>query len=50
MSLTLVIAILFTLAAAVSLLRRVGRYWWIMPLALTAAATINWLRYFGVLQ
>lgn len=48
MSLTLIIAVLFTVAAALSLLRRTGRYWWALPLVFAAAATINWLRYFEV--
>ena len=47
--LTLVIAILFTLAAIVSLVARRGRNWWALTLLLAAAAIINWLRWFEVM-
>ena len=47
--LTLIIAILFTLAAIGSLFYRRGSYWWLAPLVFTAGAIINWLRYFGMM-
>ena len=50
MSLTLIVAILFTIAAVVALIYRRGSYWWLAPLAFTAGAVINWLRYFQILN
>ncbi len=49
MNLTLVIAILFTIAAIASTFSRKSRYWWALSLLLSAAAIINWLRYFEVM-
>lgn len=50
MSLTLIVAILFTVAVPISLLRRTASYWWLAPLIFTIGAIINWLRYFEVIQ
>lgn len=46
---TLIIAIVFTLAAIVSTFSRKSRYWWALTLLLAAAAIINWLRWFEVM-
>ncbi len=49
MTLTLVIAILFTIAAIGSTFSRKSRTWWALSLLLAIAAIINWLRYFEVM-
>jgi len=48
MSLTLVVAILFTLGAIVSAVVRKGRNWWFLTLLFVAAAAINYLRYLEI--
>lgn len=50
MSITLIVAILFTLAAAISLFNRRSKYWWLVTLLFTAGAAINWLRYYEILR
>jgi hypothetical protein len=50
MTLTLVIAILFTLAAVAALVRPHPRYRWAMPVIFALGAVINWLRYFDVFR
>lgn len=47
--LTLVIAIVFTLAAIASTFSRKSRYWWGLTLLLAIAAIVNWLRWFEVM-
>ncbi len=50
LTLTLIIAILFSLGAVASLFRRTSSYWWAFALVFAAGATINWLRYFEVIN
>lgn len=49
MSLTLVIAILFTVATILSLIARRGRTWWVLCLLFALAALINWARWFELM-
>jgi hypothetical protein len=50
MTLTLVIAILFTIAFFLSLWKRTGRPWWLITIAFLAGAIINWLRYLDIIH
>lgn len=50
MSITLIVAILFTIGAIVSAVVRKGRTWWVLTLLFAAAATINWLRWLEVIR
>jgi hypothetical protein len=49
MNLTLIIAILFTLAALMSLFNRTVRYAWLMTIVFALLAALNWARYFEVM-
>ncbi len=46
---TLIIAIVFTLAAIASTFSRKARYWWALTLLLALAALVNWARYFELM-
>lgn len=50
MTLTLIIAILFTAAVVITLFTRKTRYWWLIVITFAIAAGINWLRYFEVIR
>jgi hypothetical protein len=50
MSITLIVAILFTLAALASLFARKRRNWWLLTLLFVIGAAINWLRYFEIFR
>jgi hypothetical protein len=50
MTLTLIVAILFTIAALLSPFNRASRHRWLLTAAFAAGAVINWLRYFEVLR
>jgi hypothetical protein len=50
MTVKLILAILFTLGFVASLIKRTGKPWWLLPVALLAAAAVNWLRYFEIVH
>lgn len=48
-AITLIAAIVFTLAAVASTVGRRGRFWWAFTVLLVLAALVAWLRLFEVM-